>query len=150
VSHHLRVADAASASDDPDVRDVAVAIREAFEDHPNGPYSGIVVDHQALAVTVFRVPGDAAFDQSARRFAAPRVTVWLRDAPRRRHENEAIRDEVMAATDLPIKVWGAGPRGDASGVDVVAEGDLDRAQRILDGRYGPGAVRLERGRITPL
>jgi hypothetical protein len=96
------------------------------------------------------MPGDPGFDSDALDAGGGSVSVVLVDAPRTRAENEAIRDEVMDATDLPVDVYAAGLRPDGSGVDVIAEGgDIAAAQAALDRRYGPGTVLIEKGRVIP-
>jgi hypothetical protein len=135
---------------DAEVHGIAVAIRERWELDGDSPFASIVVDQIELLVKVYRVPGDARFDVEVQSKASERVRVVVLDAPRNRSVNEAIRDAIMAATDLPIQLWAAGLRADGGGVDLVAEGDVVAAQTSLDETYGPGTVLVEEGRPVRL
>ena len=137
-------------ANDAEVHSIAVAVRHRWEPRTESPFASIVVDHTALLVKVYRVPGDAGFDADVRSSGTERVRVMVIDAPRNRAANEAIRDAIMARTDLPIRVCAAGLRGDGGGVDLLAEGDVDAAQTALDQAYGPGTVLVEEGRVIPL
>lgn len=135
---------------DAEVHDIAVAIRERWESDRESPFASIVVDHVERLVKVYRVSGDARFDVEVQSRGSERVRVVVVDAPRNRAANEAIRDAIMARTDLPIRVCAAGLRSDGGGVDLLAEGDVDAAQTALDQVYGPGTVLVEEGRVIPL
>jgi hypothetical protein len=137
-------------ANDTEVHSIAVAIRDRWEPHADSPFASLVVDHSQLRVTVYRVPGDARFDADVRASGSDRVSVIVLDAPRNRAGNEAIRDAIMTATDLPIRLWAAGLRSDGAGVDLIAEGDILDAQRALDQTYGQGTVLVEEGRVDPL
>lgn len=137
-------------ANDAEVHSIAVAIRDRWEPRTDSAFASIVVDHTALLVTVYRVPGDAGFDADVESSGTDRVRVIVIDAPRNRAGNEALRDAIMAATDLPIRLWAAGLRSDGAGVDLVAEGDIDAAQAALDQAYGRGTVLVEAGRVVPL
>jgi hypothetical protein len=137
-------------ANDAEVHSIAVAIRDRWEPRTDSPYAGIVVDHTALLVKVYRVPGDAKFDADVQSCGTDRVPAIVIDAPRNRAGIEAIRDAIMATTDLPIRLWAAGLRSDGGGVDLLAEGDIGAAQTALDETYGPGTVLVEEGRVVPL
>jgi hypothetical protein len=137
-------------ANDAEVHDIAVAVRDRWESRTDSPYASIAVDNNALLVKVYRVPGDAGFDADVQSSGTERVSVIVIDAPRNRAGNEAIRDAIMAATDLPIRLWAAGLRSDGRGVDLLAEGDIVAAQTTLDESYGPGTVLVEEGRVVPL
>jgi hypothetical protein len=137
-------------ANDAEVHGIAVAVRDRWESRTDSPFASIVVDHTALLVKVYRVPGDAGFDADVQSSGTDRVPVIVIDAPRNRAGNEAIRDAIMTTKDLPIRLWAAGLRSDGGGVDLLAEGDIVAAQTALDETYGPGTVMVEEGRVVPL
>jgi hypothetical protein len=137
-------------ANDAEVHVIAVALRDRWESRTDSPFASIVVDHISLLVKVYRVPGDAKFDADVQSSGTNRVQVIVIDAPRNRAGNEAIRDAIMAATDLPIRLWAAGLRSDGGGVDLLAEGDIVAAQTALDETYGPRTVLVEERRVVPL
>lgn len=130
-----------------EVDSVAQAIMGRWEDGPDSPYAGVVVDPPSGVVTVYRVAGDPAFDDEALSHRTERVSVVLVDVPRNKAANEEIMRSILAETDLPIQMHVVGVDPDGTGADVIAEGDLASAQSIFDGRYGNGFVRLERGSV---
>lgn len=144
--HARRGSDSNPIPIDEDAHGVAVAIRDRWEKRTDSPFASLAVDHVTHVVKVYRVPGDAHFNAAVQSIGTHSVRVVLLDAPRNRTGNEALRDAVMAATDLPIEVWAAGLRGDGGGVDLIAEGEIETAQKTLDSAYGPGTVLVEEGR----
>ncbi|MCA0328428.1 MAG: hypothetical protein LCI03_00830 [Actinobacteria bacterium] len=133
-----------------EVVSVAQAIMERWEDGPESPYAGVVVDQPSGIVTVYRVAGDPAFDDEVLSHRTERVSVALVDVPRNKAANEQIMRSILAENDLPIHMYVVGVGPDGTGADVIAEGDLAAAQSILDDRYGDGFVRLERGQVRLL
>lgn len=106
--------------------------------------TGLSWDADGRRLIVYRIPGDADFDRDVLSRTSPEVTVLLVDVDRTLHEEtREITGEVLAAHDLPIRVHGVGTHW--SVVEVTGEGDIEAAQRVLDGRYGAGAVVVVRG-----
>lgn len=105
-------------------------------------FSGLVVDHAARVVYVYRIP-DAALDARVRGEVTS-VTVELRDGKMNLRDAEALRDRVMADSAYwkrqGIKINGAGPNADGSGVNVMtSEGSAGERDQLVK-RYGTDAI----------
>lgn len=125
--------------------EIALDIRRAWESRPDSPYAQVGWDPVSQRLLVHRVPGNKEFDADVTSRATATVAVGLVDAARSFREVEAIKREILAARDLPVRVSMVGTNLDGS-IVVEAEGDLPAARQALDARYGPGtAIVEERG-----
>jgi hypothetical protein len=132
---------------DPQVamQEVADGIRQTWQSRADSPFANVVWDEQQHRLTVYRVPGHAEFDRDVLSRTTSHVGVVLADCAWTEGQLRVMSLAVLEATELPMRVYGAGPRPDSNGVDCWGEGDLDAAQQILDARYGPGTVTTRQG-----
>jgi hypothetical protein len=79
-----------------DVDKVALAIMDRWELHADNPLAGVIITPSSGVVTVYRVPGDAAFDADALSHRSDRVSVILFDVPRNLAGNQEIVHAILA------------------------------------------------------
>jgi hypothetical protein len=120
---------------DPGIAAVVDIVRAYGHNHGRLHYAGVVPDHDARAITVYRVP-DPAFDSSVHGLVGDDVSLRLVDAPHTRDDLLVARERVWALADsLPIESISIPTDGTRLG--VVADAPVDEVQTVLD-RVVPG------------
>jgi hypothetical protein len=112
-------------------------------------YAGLVLDHDAHAVVVYRKP-DTALDARVHSDVTD-VTVELRDARMSLQEMEDLRDRVMADSaywsQQGIKISSVGPKPDGSGIEVMTSPGSSGDRKKLAKRYGTDGITVTHGSI---
>ena len=126
------------------LHEVADGIR-GWASQPGSPYAGMAWDEVGGRLTVYRVPGDDHFDGDVLSLATTQVPVVLADTPRNEQTTQAFIRAIMAARDLPMRVYTAGPGTTFRRIEIRGEGDIIGTQTIMDIRYGQGVVAVSEG-----
>ena len=112
-----------------------------------GSFAGLVLDHDKRVVIVYRKP-DAALDARVREKVKD-VTVQLRDARMSQREMADLRDRVIDDIgywgEHGVRVNGAGPEPDGSGVEVMTTSGSSSDQKKLRAHYRTDAILMTQG-----
>jgi hypothetical protein len=113
-------------------------------------YAGLVLDHDARTVVVYRKP-DTALDARVHSEVTD-VTVELRDARMTLREMEDLRDRVTADraywSQQGINISSVGPKPDGSGIEVMTSPGSSGDRKKLVNRYGTDAITVTHGSLV--
>jgi hypothetical protein len=141
----------ATPMNDPELLDAAGKVTPLLEKSFADTYAGLELDHPHHKMIVYRRP-DPALD-AAVKHQAEGVTIEFRDAKFSLATMKSLVARILA--DKPywegqgVHIESVGPMVDGSSVRVgTREGTADQT-RLLETRYGPGTVTIEKiGTIT--
>jgi hypothetical protein len=132
---------------DPDVSAAADRLNPMLELDFASSFAGLVVDHDKRIVYVYRKP-DRKLDDRVRS-AVTGVKVVLRDAKMSLRDAGDLRDRVMADANFwaqrGLRINGAGPKPDGSGVEVMTENGSSSDRKKLVKHYGTDAITVTKG-----